>query len=322
MENRERTVYKWHPVTTGAVAAQSLFIALPDELAYYDANIGFALLDGSLPLSPNGYQSTLLPHNKPQNERSGSRQTSYQEHIAGLLRAYRLHIANEVRFVAQRLEHALTQPAGTLDQAIRLAIACHDLGKLNQPWQHWALSWQTLLFEHQQRPAYQLPSPTFCFAKTDYNDSREQREWQREVQPKRPRHACESVAIGRQLIAASLGITKEAGRERIPILRAICGAISRHHSAQASEYGPVQLNTRAIRAASEALQDALQGTSWDYDVRFLETALVTGGDLAPISAFKPKLTRPDPDDALQGDLETLLYFVIVRALRLADQRAG
>lgn len=213
-------------------------------------------------------------------------------------------------------------PGGIVDQAVRLAIACHDLGKLDRRWQSWAQAWQTLLWEQQGRPPYQLPTSSFCFAKTDNNYSRQQRELQRKVNPKRPHHACESVAVGRKLIGASLGITTTSGKEYIPVLRAICGAIARHHTSQASEYGTAILNENALKAAEEALQVTHQGKEWNYQVSLLDSSISKGDDLAPSTASKPKLTRPEWESGRSGELETWLYFVIVRALRLSDQRAG
>jgi len=322
IDNKQKTSYIWKPVAGRESIAQALVIALPHQLAMYDAELGFVLLDGTLRREPNGYQSTLLPVQLTDYESMGSRQTSYQGHIEGLVRAYNAGIRGQVDYVSRKLEQVMDLPTGIIDQAIRLAIACHDLGKLDWQWQAWAQAWQRLLYEHQRRPTYALSDPAFCFAKTDYDYSREQRKLQKEVKPKRPRHACESVAIGRSLIGASLGISKASGQERMPLLRAICGAIARHHTSQASEYGTVMLDERACKAAEEALKIAHQGATWNYDPSRLHLHVVKGDDLAPATASSPKLTRPGLDSGRIGELEALLYFVIVRALRLADQRAG
>ena len=213
---------------------------------------------------------------------------------------------------------------GLIDQAVRLAIACHDLGKLNQAWQQWALSWQTLVSQKLRRDPYQLPDPSYCFAKTDYNyHSSEQRQWQKEVQPKRPTHACESVAIGRNLIGTSLGITKTDNQDRLPVLRAICAAIARHHTSQASKHGTAILNEKARAAAEAALKIAHGGAAWSYNSFSLVTHIPQENDLLPfnVNSQNPKLTVPSHGKR-KDELETWLYFVIVRALRLADQRAG
>ena len=321
-DNRQKTMYTWASVSNQEVVRQSLIIALPRQLARYDGELGFVLLDGKLKLAPNDYQSTLLPGLSPDYEKMGSRQTSYQDHIRGLVEAYNKGIHDEISYIAHRLESEMNLPVGIIDQAVRLAIACHDLGKLDRRWQLWAREWQKLLWEHQGRSSYQLPTPFYCFAKTDNNYSRQQRELQRNVKYKRPHHACESAAIGRKLIAASLGITKTTGKEYLPVLRAICGAIARHHTSQASEYSTATLDANALKAADEALKIAHQEGNWSFNTSSLDTTITMGGDLSSATASNPKLTRPEWESGRLGELETWLYFVIVRALRLSDQRAG
>ncbi len=322
IDNRQKTRYIWEVVNNPESLRQALIIAMPPELARYDEQLGFVLLDGQLKVEPNDYQSTLLPRLTPDYEKGGSQQTSYQEHIAGLVHAYNAGIKNEIDYIAHKLEQEMGLSNGMVDQAIRLAIACHDLGKLNQTWQQWALSWQKLVWGKLQRGSYKLPNSSYCFAKTDFNYSREQRKWQKEVQTKRPTHACESAAIARSLIGTSLGITRTDGKERLPVLRAICGAIARHHTSQASKHGTAILNEQARKAAEEALKAAHQGALWSYNPNLLVMHISQENDLAPANASNQKLTRPGMDNGRQDELETWLYFVIVRALRLADQRAG
>jgi CRISPR-associated endonuclease/helicase Cas3 len=106
------------------------------------------------------------------------------------------------------------------------------------------------------------------------------------------------------------------------VLRAVCGSIARHHTSQASEHGPVTLNENARKAAEEALKIVQQGGQWSYNASLLVTCIPQSGDLAPSIALNPKLTKPEWERGHLGELETWLYFIIVRALRLADQRAG
>jgi CRISPR-associated endonuclease/helicase Cas3 len=321
IDNRQKTRYTWNVVTNPESIRQALIIALPSQLGRYDNQLGFVLLDGQLVLEPNNFQSPLLPALIPDYEMKGSQQTSYQRHIAGLVHAYNVGIRDEIFYITRKLELEMGLPNGIVDQAVRLAIACHDLGKLNQTWQQWALSWQKLIREKQKRGPYQLPDQTYCFAKTEYNYSSQQRQWQKEVQPKRPTHACESVAIARNLIGTSLSITKKDGKQRLPVLRAVCGAIARHHTSQASKHGTAILNERATKAAEEALIAAHQGAEWTFDPSLLATHILKENDLMPSNAVNTKLTFPSFGQR-QVELETWLYFVIVRALRLSDQRAG
>ncbi|HXR65904.1 MAG TPA: HD domain-containing protein, partial [Ktedonobacteraceae bacterium] len=326
LDNREKTVYKWKPVTSPNALPQALMLAFPRWLARYDHQLGFLLLDDQLAQEwgTTLYQSTRVPARKPSYGDNGAFQQSYQEHIAGLVAAYNFRIRKEIFYALTRLEQATGLEAGTIDQAIRLAIACHDLGKLNQTWQQWALEWQQLVYQRRHGLTYQLPHAAYCFAKTDYTWA-EQREWQKDIKAKRPNHACESVVLGRTLIGFSLGITPGKRLEYLPVLRAICGAIARHHTAQASEYHTARLSPQAIQAATEALtathHNQHQRETWSYDPAHLLNQITKGGDLKEIEAERPKLTRPGHATD-QEEQETWLYFLLVRALRLSDQRAG
>lgn len=319
LDNREKTVYTWQPVTNPQTIPQAFMLAFPPELARYDRELGFLLLDGSTDVATSEYQSVKLTARIPNYEQHGSQQQCYQEHISGLVSAYNAHLASEIKYAATRLERALGLDAGTIDQAIRLAIACHDLGKLNRTWQQWALEWQQLVYQKQYR-TYQLPRADYCFAKTDAT-YQQQREWGKEMKMPRPHHACESVMLSRTLIGTSLGITKTTRQEYMPVLRAICGAIARHHTAQASIYHPATLSPQALLAATEALDIAHQKRPWHYDPMRLAKSIEKEGDLDPIEAPGTKLTQPS-NESRQAELETWLYFLIVRALRLSDQRAG
>jgi len=62
------------------------------------------------------------------------------------------------------------------------------------------------------------------------------------------------------------------------VLRAVCGAIARHHTSQASEHGTVHL-TKTPGRRREALRAAHQGSAWSYDLSLLLTHVSSRGDL-------------------------------------------
>jgi CRISPR-associated endonuclease/helicase Cas3 len=188
---------------------------------------------------------------------------------------------------------------------------------LGATWQQWAWEWEKLL-EQEGHDISPFLREEFFFAKTDFNHSKVQYALQNTMKLKRPNHACESVMIGMELIADSLGVDSPDSN-LLPLLRAVCGAIARHHTPQGHEYGDVVLTKDAKGAIKDALEDVRRDASWQYDLSLLETGSIQKGNLAPENADAyvtvPKLGR-------SHELETWLYFVIVRALRLADQRAG
>ena len=322
-DNHQKTKFKWEEIPYGGnhqsmeqSLRQTVMIVLPNTLATYHKDLGFLLLDERLAVSWTPYQSTRLDKEKNKYKPKPIEQRDYKGHIGGLIKAYNAGIAREMRYIVARLETALGLPHGTIDHAIRLAIACHDLGKLSVQWQQWAWEWQRLLYEKEEWGPY-MQKPTFFFAKTDYDSSsEEQRTWQHQTKTKRPHHACESVVAGMALIADSLNVSNEA--KFLPVFRAVCGAIARHHTSNAHTSEKYSLKPGAIEAAQKALEDARQNRPWTYNASLLSVTPMESRDLAPATVSGP-LTLPKRGRG--HELETWLYFVIVRALRLADQRA-
>ncbi|GHO49673.1 CRISPR-associated helicase Cas3' [Ktedonospora formicarum] len=321
--------YTWDHVNNPHQIPNTLMLAMPNQLVTYDQRLGLVFLDGRLPLSPEwelrlleqNYQSVLRERKRSSGQGEPTRLQCYEQHIGGLADAYYQVIYAELAYTMQRLETRLGLEAGTIDHAIQLAIATHDLGKLADTWQTWARAWQRLLREKNSwAKDYQEPADDVFFAKTDYDwRSQEQRKWQKEVPGKRPNHSCESVMIGRSMLAQSLGIF-QADHPNLPILRAVCTAIAHHHTPKAHEYGQTRVQPGAFSAVEKAIQAVNRDDSWSVDLSKLCLTL-EAGDLDPITVSKEICTRPDVASSEDKRCETWLSFVIVRALRLADQRA-
>ena len=319
--------YTWSVLTNPAEVPGTLMIALPNQLVTYDKQLGLVFLDGRLTLpdawlqklTEQNYQSTYRKRERPNCSEQTTRVQHYGQHIGGLADAYHYALRSELAYTMDCLEQLMGLQTGTIDQAIQLAIAAHDLGKLDAKWQRWARGWQRLRNEKTNWAAhYREPGENYFFAKTDYNyRSKEEREWQKELRDKRPPHACESVAAGRAMIAHSLGVSGP-GSPNLPVLRAICYAIAHHHTTSAHEYGATSISPAAMPAIKKAIDYVRRAGVWTYDLQRLELSFAKG-DLFPVSLSRGKFTQPDI--ATDAALETWLAFVLVRALRLADQRA-
>ncbi len=160
--------------------------------------------------------------------------------------AYHYAIVRELGYVMARLEQLMGLQPDTIDHAIQLAIATHDLGKLSREWQRWARAWQDLYMQKKDWAVhYREPASDYFFAKTNYDyRDRDQRNWQKELTCTRPHHACESVKAAENLLAHSLDITHEQS-PNLPVLRAVCYAIAHHHTPNAHEYGATSIDPRA-----------------------------------------------------------------------------
>jgi CRISPR-associated endonuclease/helicase Cas3 len=324
-DSRQKAQYRWDKIATSGntdamtkTLAQTLMIVLHPQLATYHKELGFVLLDGRLEIEPTGYQSTS-PSEEEDKERKkrkwdAIKVESYQQHIGGLMKAYSYNaggIRANMRYVTTQLEELMDFPAGSIDHAVRLAIACHDLGKLGDAWQQWAQGWEHLLEQEGLDTSF-IPSKPFFFAKTDFDYSKKQWDLQRSLKLKRPNHACESVMFGINVIADSLGVDGPESK-LAPLFYATCAAIARHHTPQAHEAGEAVLAQGAMDAIREVFEMVKRDASWHYDLSCLETK--TERTKLDDMVTTPALGR-------SHELETWLYFVIVRALRLADQRAG
>lgn len=328
-DSKQTSTYTWSSLTNPAEVPGTLMIAIPNQLATYDQKLGLVFLDERLKLSDawlqklmeQEYQSTLPEYKKLPPSEQMTRVQRYEQHIGGLADAYHYGLRSELAYTMKCLEDLMGLQRGTIDHAIQLAIATHDLGKLDSRWQHWARAWQRLRNEKTNWSAhYQEPGAHYFFAKTDYNyRSKEEREWQKELKDKRPHHACESVTAGRAMIAQSLDINGPDS-PMLPVLRSICYAVAHHHTPSAHEYGATSISPAAVTAINKALEYVRREGAWTYDLQKLELSFAKG-DLFPISLSRGKFTQPDVASDSGELLETWLAFLIVRALRIADQRA-
>jgi len=321
VDSRQEIRYIWDTVPFSAdhqsmacTLRESIMLVLPNALATYHPELGFVLREEDQPFDWPVYESPRLPKKNAFWSSKPMRVQSYLQHIGGLVDAYNTGIAPTLKYVMQRLEAIQGLSKGSIDHTIRLVIACHDLGKLSEQWQQWAWEWQEMLYTRQGRVFQPEKMPRF-FAKTDYDsNASEQRDWQGDTKVKRPNHACESVVFGMSIIADSLGVTDESSPS--PLLLAACAAIAHHHSTNAYTYKAAHLQSGVEDEVRKALERSRQTASWSFNHTLLQTKIEQDGDLKPTTA-EPCITVP----AIGKIEETWLYYIIVRALRLADQHA-
>jgi CRISPR-associated endonuclease/helicase Cas3 len=300
---RQRTQYRWYDLEAKDVYTSAVIAVHPD-IAQYDKERGFRFEVAS------GTGQSPLRSKKKEWERYSYQRETYAEHVGGLFAAYQLGrsqhlpLKDEIAFVVHRLEKELTHfqlAPGQIDQMLRAMFVCHDLGKLDRKWQGWAHAWQKEAGRFYGRDL-SLP-PDYMAAHTDYNPADErQREAQRRVTPKRPNHAGESGVAAIDLFDDLVGENGNA------LFYAAMTAIFRHHSAMTSSYEGYELHPAAKAAIQEALQVVDCPPTWTDKIALVDK----GGE--PVDSI-----LVDFDD--RNLIDALLYFLLVRVLRLADQRS-
>ena len=292
-DSRAAIVYNWHEVKEKeSLGASPLFVVHP-RLVAYDAEMGFRLEAGEKPCVLS------IPDDETTQEREfgkGYYRETYTEHIEHLLNAYNSGLAAELSYAASQLEQKLGSHKSAIDHAIRLCIALHDVGKLTVEWQNWAHKWQQVVG--------QSINVNYMAAHTDYNrDDLAEREKEKQFPIQRPGHAVESVWAVAPLLA------KVFGKEQKDLAEACLTAIGRHHAPQAKTCSPYTLHTAAPSEIKVVLQKI--GHLGQTAQMHLESLCKQAKPIKPFSYFI------QPNDTLA----LLTYFLIVRALRLADQEA-
>lgn len=295
----EKTSYIWKRVYEQSALEMTLMVAVHPRLASYDEERG-------LRIGVVNDREWQVRERKQKPRLDGGpyayKQETYQEHITGLYKAYkhpfldskrkvmRQPLGDELAYAFVKAEQRFGLPVGTLDRAARFIIAGHDLGKLGREWQAWAHRWQ--------QTVQKAVSPERMLAHTDYDASDEQYRLQKKL-GKRPPHAAES-AFG--LIDAAWDF---ANHEALYL--AINTAITRHHSA--THKGSVKAfvaHPQVLAALQEAFAlVGLEGVSFES----LQLSFEAGEDL------REELVKPDKTHQL------VLYLLLIRMLRLADQRS-
>lgn len=266
-----------------------LYVVNP-ALVEYDEHIGFRF-------SANGgvNPADLLEQAKGRKRDFDSKYQleDYPTHIKNMIKLYRERYAARLDFAASRLENKLGLESGRLDRAVRLAIAFHDVGKMQTQWQTWARNYERAIGEKD------LVEDTNVMIAHTHSETEEHRELEKKVKPRRPHHAGEGAAAVMELI-------REFSDGKDTFYKAVMTAIARHHSPHTDKFDDYRMERASVGAVVRALMEASE---------HVETSLVERA----LHLEEPEI---DLDTELLGSdnqaEDWLMYLLVVRALRLTD----
>ncbi len=295
---RARTIWRWWYIQSKEDLEGALIVAVNPLLAAYSPETGFRLgVSGN-----EEWQSPLRERKQQRRPFAPYRRETIQEHVGHLMHVYeypyydrekrkeRLPLAEEMAYAARRMEEKYKWPPGLLDRVMRWIINLHDLGKLGMRWQAWAHRWQEEV--SKLRGEDLRIAEDYLAAHTDYDEQNEtEKALSLKLRHMKSNHAAEGAAAAMDWLLEHIGDQAVA--------RAALTAIVRHHSAGASgRHGEFHAHPTAKAALQEMLGE-IDGVHWN----------VPEGELAR------RLIRP------KREKELLAYLMMVRALRLADQRS-
>lgn len=303
--NRSRTVYRWRHLTSEDDMVGTLLLAINPALVSYSSATGFQL---GVPGAPT-WQSPLRSKNSQRQIFHPYRRETLVEHVRRMTQVYehpfydrqklkqRRSLADEITYAADHLERELDWRPGALENAIRLVIAVHDLGKLDAKWQNWAHLWQEKVSALRGED---LTIPVdYLAGHTDYDDQVEgEREANRQMRCLRPNHAAESAYAAMEWLRNNLNQS---------LTRAALTALVRHHTAGArGQNKQYSAHPCAQKEFKRILSEV--GLTEVID-EYIDWSFPAGEKLVN------RLMRPEKR------AELLAYFLLVRTLRLADQRS-
>jgi len=181
-----------------------------------------------------------------------------------------------------------------LERDVLLAIALHDVGKLQIEWQDWAHAYQCAIGEARPREMMIVHTHN---KPAEYSHHKEAEDQLKSM--KRPPHASEGAWASWAIIARALD-----GDEWLS--RAVFTAIARHHAPFAENITPYKLDAHGQVAVADALK-------------------LVDVDPGLASGWRPGAEGFVKHGAMQnylieeGDMrQWLVYVLIVRVLRLCD----
>lgn len=280
----------------------------------YDPQIGLAFSPSEQPATPSPFADSRS------RDRIVYVADTYVEHITGLYRAYsrplvtkgeyRLPLYDEFAYPLAALCNSCGQDVEMGERMFRLALALHDVGKLNRRWQAWASAWQDYYGRYLGTPTRSVDGVPLAHTDTAYDWRDEKLKIVARAFKHSPRgtHAVESAEAVLPVILDATGGN--------PIWTAVAIlSIMRHHTPDAEACNEFHVVDNASPALVETLQVcgfADQADVWSQHVvaRF------------PQSSSKLKRIASVVIPSRNSWKSMLLYLLFVRLLRLADQRSG
>lgn len=309
------TSLTWLPCNDPKVLQLAPLVAVNPERVLYTPELG--LRPDVLEPSPGHFPRRKKPSDLGERQDWWYTFETYREHIENVMAALGRETP-EVLAACPKVDSTFGLPKGTLEQAIRVAIAAHDIGKFSTGWQRWTRNWQALqlqaypdLLWNGLEGKHKVVAQTdnvFC-AHTDYHPSLDK--GRSEAQPKRPGHAGESAAVLEKTYYDTL--LDRIGDDELgaQIFCGVFGAIARHHGA----YSTGKAEAWRLDAGSSA---EIQRVFRDLTGDELDGASLKKLEQDGVPRSEPtKNELPKPERLL----EWLMYSLVSRALRQADSNS-
>lgn len=291
-DSRSKPEYIWRGVSGKDDLKYFPLLVVNPALVKYDDELGFRFSpDGN---ADPGKLNEPLKRSKPKGTFDYQLE-DYPTHIRKMIRVFEREWRDRLQYAATRLELKQGWPQGSIERAARLAIALHDVGKMDVRWQKWARKYQKAIGEGIENPDMMIAHTN---SKTD-----DHRRIAKKIRPQRPHHAGEGTIAVAKLVN---NIFNKNPETREALRKITLSAIARHHNAQTSSFDN---NYRLDHAAPQAVFEALKNANVDLPFEATNDILLR----APATSLEKQIL-----DGSDSDSWWLAYFLVVRVLRMSD----
>jgi len=257
-------------------------VVLNPKYVNYNNEIGLNFL-----LKGEAIESSLQEKEKVQL--LGYKKETYEEHITNMIKSYEAIFKDKIQYPLSKLwfKHKFKTP---IDELIRFMIIMHDYGKLNKKWQKIARDFQKSKGNYNK---------VEILAHTDFDPTNDR------LPEKLPPHA----GIGAMVSLVILEDVIKKDDEFKIIARALASAIIRHHSTTTHKVNPYEIEDRGIDLVLKMIRNYAPSF---YKFNTNKEGIRKWENTDDLTEYIVDFSNPD---------EVFLYFILVRILRLCDQKS-
>jgi len=257
-------------------------VVLNPKYVNYNNEIGLNFL-----LKGEAIESSL--QEKEKERLLGYKKETYEEHITNMIKSYEAVFKDKIQYPLSKLwfKHKFKTP---IDELIRFMIIMHDYGKLNKKWQKIARDFQKSKGNYNKGE---------ILAHTDFDPTNDR------LPEKLPPHA----GIGAMVSLAILEDIIKKDDEFEIIARALASAIIRHHSTTTHKVNPYEIEDRGIDLVLKMIRNYAPSF---YKFNTNKEGIRKWENTDDLTEYTVDFSNPD---------EVFLYFILVRILRLCDQKS-
>jgi CRISPR-associated endonuclease/helicase Cas3 len=264
------------------------------ETIFVDKSIFKYTSGAGLELGNGKYCSPLKPRKEREQGIIEYKKDTFYQHNKAIINCYEREFKPNLKFVFKQLDEYWGETIDW-DKLIKAMICLHDYGKLNK-------EWQTKMKRLQELKSNGNYNPDEVLAHSDFNEVTDKENEKQSGVKSKPPHA----GVGAFVALEILGSYSRSKRQIKNILIPISSAILKHHSVETRSFHDFKITENDFKAFSILWKEEVNiGYQDKHNLR----------EMKQISLSRFAI------NSRSDNIGLMIYFVLVRILRLSDQNA-